>query len=433
MPLYQHLKAKAKENPLRLHIPGHKGKTLPYMRNLVPLDFTELSFTGNLYENTPPFEETQQLWAQEFGFPHCQFITGGSTQGVYTALALCCEKGGTLLLDRGAHRSAEHGCGLLGIQPQYITRPWLKDLELPGPVEAEEVERILTAHPEIETVFITSPTVCGILADVYAIAEVVHEHGGKLIVDGAHGAHLPWLMIDNYSAADVVCVSAHKTLPVLGQGAMIFYRDFSPKEVGFIASLFGTASPSYAILSTMDMAREWMNGDGMMEYVRAARQVATLREIFPCLTFPHYLDPTRLTLLCHEGNQVAVELEKQGIYLEMANRGHLVAVFTAMDTDEEIQCFAKAVLPHFKNRKPLPDLSPPTTLPKHRMDIQDVILAKKITVPLKESLGKICGSTIAPFPPGVPVVVMGEEIGQEELDYLEKIAYQGDEVLIVAE
>ncbi|MFI3253105.1 MAG: aminotransferase class V-fold PLP-dependent enzyme [Eubacteriales bacterium] len=430
-PLYNAIKALAEEAPLRFHLPGHKGKSIPFMENIMPYDFTELSRTGNLYEWGEPFAQAQDLWAREFGLPHCQFLTGGSTQGVYTALALCGKEGDKILLDRGAHRSAVNAMGILGLEPVYLPRPWLKDLEVPGAIDAETVNTLLKENPDIKTVFLTSPTVCGLLSDVYTIAEIVHSYGAKLIVDGAHGAHLPWLMIDNYSAADVVCVSAHKTLPCLGQSAMIFYRDFSPELVRETAALFGTSSPSYPMLVSMDLAREWMNQEGMTEYVRVARQVATLREILPCLTEPLYLDPTRLCILCHQGVEVAKELEKENIYLEMSNPGHLIGIFTAMDSDEEIQKLAKAIIPHFSHREPLPDLSPPDVLPERKMSIREVIFCDKITVQLTEAEGKIAGANIAPFPPGIPVVAMGEEISSLSLSYLKRIGYTKKEVLVV--
>lgn len=430
-PLYDILKDLADSDPLRLHMPGHKGKNFPFQTDLQALDFTELAPTGNLYHGGEPFQTAQELWAYQFGFDHCQFLTGGSTQGLYTALSLATQPQDKVLLDRGAHRAAYHAIGILDLVPVYLQRAWLPEIEVSAPLTAEEVEAQLEADPEIKVVCLTSPTYFGILSDVHGIAAVVHQHDGILIVDGAHGAHLPWLMIDNYSSADLVTVSTHKTLPALGQSALLLYRNFSPEVVRENALLFGSSSPCYAILASMDLARGWMDEDGMMELIRVVRQVATLREIFPSITDEHPLDPTRLTVLCPHGDQVAKQLEKQGIYLEMATPAHLVAIFSAYDTDQDIQRFAQSLLTHFKHRTPLPNLTPPDTLPRQVLSIHDVINTKKISIPLKDSLGRVAGATIAPYPPGVPVVAMGEEISQKELAYLEKIGYPKEEVLVV--
>lgn len=428
-PLYTKLLELSQKNPLRFHIPGHKGKALfPQMSQL---DFTELSATGNLYGKGDEIAQAQALWAVEFGFPYGQFLTGGSTQGVYTALALCCKEGDSVLLDRGAHRSASHAMALLGLNPVYLPRPWLPKWEVPSAVDPDQVEELLTQHPDIKTVFLTSPTTEGVLSDVYSVSELIHRRGGKLIVDGAHGAHLPWLMIDNYSSADVVCVSAHKTLPALGQSSLIFFKDFLPQEVQEVSSRFGSSSPSFLLMASMDYARAWMNEDGMMEYVRVARNVATLREIFPSLNEPLYLDPCRLCVLCPHGDEVAEKLEQEQVYLEMAGKGHLVGVFTAQDSDEDIHKLGSLLVPHLYKSQELPDLSPPHSFPEQAMSLRQVLFAPKVLLPLKDCCGRIAAANIAPFPPGVPVVVMGETIRQEDLAYLQRIGYEKDEILVV--
>lgn len=435
-PLYSTLKQCSDEKPLRLHMPGHKGKTHLFPADFLSLDFTELSTTGNLYEGGVPFDEAQFLWAEKFGFPHGQFLTGGSTQGVYTALALCGKQNGDkqgekLLIDRGAHRSVFHGMGLLQLKPVYLQRPWIKGLEVPGPVDPWEVDFLLEENPDIKTVVITSPTYHGILSDVSGIAKVVHGRGAKLVVDGAHGSHFPWVGIDHFSSADVVTISPHKTLPALGQAAILLYRNFSPNIVAETAVLFGTSSPSYPIMASMDLVRHWMEGEGEKEYRRVASQVGILRQLFPSLQLPLSLDPTRLTILCQDGQRVAKQLEKKGIYLEMANKGHLVAIFSGMDSNQEVLRFAKTVFPYIKNRGTIADLSPPQSLPLKRMDIHEVLYSNKITLSLKESVGKIAASTIAPYPPGVPVVSMGEEISQREVEYLQHIGYEENDVFVI--
>lgn len=428
-PLYTPLENLAKQKPLRLHIPGHKGKTLPYLSDIFPLDFTEIPPTGNLYEPGEPFSTAQGLWAKKFGFPHAQFLTGGSTQAIYTALSLC--GNGEILLDRSAHRSAVTACGLLGLQPEYVTRPWNREFQVADGVKAEDIREKIRKNPKIKAVFITSPTLHGVMSDIPAIASVVHEMGGTLIVDGAHGAHLPWLGINHYEKADFVSISAHKTLPALGQSSILLFRHRDPSLVGENASFFGTSSPSYLITASMDLARAWMEEEGGEKYKKIASKVAEIREKFPSLCEPLNLDPTRLCILSPDAVQVAEELEKQGIYLELANRGHLVAVCTALDEEEELDFFVKALETLLGKGKSLDDFAPPTTLPQVKMPIQSVILADKITIRLEDSAGKIAAANIAPYPPGIPVVVMGEEIGQVELDYFKKIGYSQEKVSVL--
>lgn len=432
-PLYSALDKFRKKNKLRLHIPGHKGKQMPKNPDFYGIDFTELSGTGNLYEEGEPFQQAQQLWADRFHFPHAQFLTGGSTQGVYSALALLCKKGDKVLLDRGSHRSGIHGMGLLGLEPVYMSRPWISESEVTGPYHPDAIAKYMDENPEIKVVFVTSPTYFGVMSPISSLADVIHQRGGKLIVDGAHGAHLPWLDINHFSSADIVTISAHKTLPALGQSAILLYRDIPPSVVREKVALFGTSSPSYPILASMDLARDWMDGDGMAQYKKTAKTVATLREILPSLSFPLKLDPTRLTVICHGGKKVAEELEQQGIYLEMSNVGHLVAVFTGMDEEEEIFDFAKKLLPYLPNRSCIPNLEPPKNLPYVKLTPEKTVHADKEQILLSESVGRVAASNLAPYPPGIPVVAMGEIITEESLAYLNKVGYEQKEVFVVAE
>ena len=191
-PLYDALRGYAAKAPLRFHMPGHKGAFLPCpeLAPLARLDVTEIPSTGNLYEDLSPIREAQALWARRMGAEYCQFLTGGSTMGIHTALTLCCPPGSRVLVDRSCHRSTFHALALLDLDPIFLPRPWLAEEGVAGPFSPLDVKKMLDQDPTIKTVCITSPTYCGLLSDIPAIAGVVHAHGGKLVVDGAHGCLL---------------------------------------------------------------------------------------------------------------------------------------------------------------------------------------------------------------------------------------------------
>ena len=313
-PLIDALRAYAAREPARFHMPGHKGRSLPLaeLDGLALMDVTELADTGNLYEPGEPFDAAQALWAERFGFERCQFLTGGSTQGVHTGLALCCAPGDKILLDRGSHRSAFHAMALLDLRPVWLERPWLERENLTGPISPEAVERALDRHPDVKAVCITSPTYAGVLSDGGAIAQIAHGRGARLFVDGAHGAHLPFLGLEPFRGADAVVVSAHKTLPAMGQAALLFAGGFGPDRVRELASVFGTSSPSYPMMASMDAARDWMEREGTRNYERAAARVGALREKFPSLRPGDpacggglTLDPARLVLNAKDGLALA--------------------------------------------------------------------------------------------------------------------------------
>ena len=425
-PLYDALRAYADRAAARFHMPGHKGKSLPLaeLESLAPIDVTELPGTGTLYEPGEPFDSAQALWAERFGFEQCQFLTGGSTQGVHTGLALCCVPGDKVLMDRGCHRSAFNALALLDLEPVWLARPWLEHENLTGPISPETVEEMLDRHPDIKTVCITSPTYAGMLSDIGAISRAVHAHGARLFVDGAHGAHLPFLGLTPFAGADGVVVSAHKTLPAMGQTALLFANGFDPDRVRQMASVYGSSSPSYPMMASMDAARDWMEREGSQAYARTALRVAELREKFPSLQPGDglLLDPARLVLKAKDGHGFARELEQRGIFPEMADGGHVVLICTCHDDDAAFQRLEQALdglRPRMGDCPPLP----PSPLPKAALTPRQALFAPRETVPLAESAGRVSACQIAPYPPGVPVIAPGELIEKKYLAYLREIGY----------
>ena len=425
-PLYDALKRYAAENPARFHMPGHKGKFLPLpeLAGLAPLDVTELSPTGNLYTAGEPFDQAQRLWAGVFGFEQCQFLTGGSTMGIHTALALCCSPGERVLVDRSCHRAVFNALALLDLEPVYLERPWLSGENLIGPVLPERVEKMLNRHPEIKTVCITSPTYAGVLSDISAISPIVHARGGKLFVDGAHGAHLPFLGKNPFTGADVLVVSAHKTLPAMGQTALLFVRGFDPERVRQMASVYGSSSPSYPMLASLDAARQWMLEEGREAYLRTARRVVGLRERFPALreSASLHLDPCRFTLRVKNGPAFAGALERRGIFPEMEDGGHVIFICTAQDGREDLERLERALEDLRSETGACPPLPAPP-LPERVISLRSALFSDGELCPLEACQGRIAACQIAPYPPGVPVVAPGERIGKKELAYLKKIGY----------
>ena len=346
-PLYDALRTFADTEPLRMHMPGHKGRPLPApeLAALARLDFTELLPTGDLFSGGDAIEEAERLWAEVFHMKSCLFLTGGSTQGVQAALALSCRPGEQILLDRGSHRSAYNALALLDLRPVWLARPWLEGAGITGPISPAAVERALSEHQNIRTVCITSPTYYGVLSDLPALAAICHAHGAVLVVDAAHGAHLPFLGNFALAAADAAVVSAHKTLPAPGQSALLLAGErFSAGQLRWAASLSGSSSPSYPMMAALDVCRAWMEAEGGAAYRETVGQVAALRRDYPALTEADApLDPARLVLRAGDGFAVQAALEELGVWPEMADAGHVVMIPTCADTPEQFARLRRAL------------------------------------------------------------------------------------------
>lgn len=459
-PLYSSLCRRANLPLLRMHMPGHKGKALlpSCFGAVAALDFTELPGTGNLYEGTPPVSEAEALAAEAYGADGCYFLTGGSTQGICAALALCCPPGSRLLLDRGSHRAVYDAMALLDLIPQYLYPQILPGYHVSKGISPEAVRDALRRDPGLRCVCVTSPTYYGVCSDIAAISAVTREYGAYLVVDEAHGAHLPFLTGEPCAqgrGADVSVTSVHKTLPALGSGALLFAsRIFESPRVRKMTALFGSSSPSYPVMASLDWARGYMDGPGREEYCRAVHTLDQIRReilsrgVFSALcgmALPESersgiaFDPARLVVNTRKGNLGGIEASRlmadmHGVVCEMADTDNIVCIITCADTDEEMEHLGRSIAALEKASPLTPDKQiriPRLPRPGVLLSPRRAALSDTEALPLYKAVGEIAAEPIAPYPPGIPVVAPGEEIGEISLAYLREIGYTIDRRILI--
>lgn len=459
-PLYSALVAEAGKKTLRMHMPGHKGKALGAFKysDIFEIDFTELRTTGNLYEGVPPISEAEELAAKAAKARDCFFMTGGSTQAIMTAMATACKPGSRIIIDRSSHRSVWNAMVHLDLRPSFLFSDMLAPWNIAGPISAPAVEEALAGLPEASAVVITSPSYFGVLSDISGIAEVTKKYRVPLIVDEAHGAHLPY--IAGYGCAvgqgaQLSAASAHKTLPALTSGAFLFSDGtYGPVEIRRKAVMFGTSSPSYPIMASMDAARAYMEGEGGRKYERIAQAVRELRGIINsggCFRALEEgdgfrLDPARLTVDVSpaglSGYQAAEILESEfNIVCEMADKRNIVLIITCADTEDDLDRFLRALTEMERRRKKsFPGNGsyvnhesdvPAPPVPIQRVMPREAAYARREYVRLGDAEGRIAGENIAPYPPGIPVVAAGEELSSAHIGYLELIGFKMNKVIAI--
>jgi arginine/lysine/ornithine decarboxylase len=419
-------------------MPGHKGQSvLPLGTEFSRLDFTELPPTGNLYTSGGPIEEAEELWAKWWGMECCLFLTGGSTQGVHTALLCAARPGETILADRMSHRSVHTAMALLDLHPRWLERPWLREAGVAGPLSPEDVEKALSEGERVKTVCITSPSYYGVLSDVPGIARVCHAYGARLVVDAAHGAHLPLFYPEGYDEADLVVVSAHKTLRAPGQSALLFARrGITLEELREASMLVATSSPSYPMMAALDWVREHCQGEGKKAYRCTAEAVAQLRRDYPSLTDGDAtLDPARFTLCVEDGFAAEAALQAMGIYPEMADRGHVVFILTDCDGLREVERLRSGLdrLGLGGQRRPRATMPPPPPPGEQMLSPRQAVFGGKKNAAFSDAAGEVCAQQVAPYPPGVSVIAPGERIQKKALFYLEQIGYNRKAIVCAAE
>lgn len=459
--------------------PGHKqGETVhSKLRDLLgaralKADLPELPALGNLFASEGVLDEGQQLAADAFmegGREQWKthFLVNGSTSGVEAALLACTTKNGGVILPRDAHQSAVHGLVLSGATPVWVEPVYDVQLDLSCGITAKAVEDALRTYPgRVDAVFVVSPTYQGIISDIAAIAKVTHAYGAHLIVDEAHGAHLPFhpeLPVDAARlGADVVLHSVHKTLPAMTQSAIMHVRRHSGVDdtrVRAALRLVQSSSPNYILLASLDAARALMQEEGRALLTRTialarlcAKRIARL-DGFSVLNLTSFDEPNmtnRASIYAHDPTRVTVLLpshvsgydvdeiliDRFGVYAELPSFRHITFIFTPGTTEEDVDRLVTSLtvyaattpIPKTKSgiHPGLPMFSPVQYT--MRMTPRQAFFAPSQSVPAAKAIGCISAETLCPYPPGIPVLLPGEIVTQHGIQLLKTVLDAGGSV-----
>ena len=173
------------------HMPGHKGKPPYEPEELYALDTTELPRTDDLYSPERGLLEAQRLYARAAGAAETLLLHNGSTVGIHIMMQLYAGEGDTVILPRNAHLSAVNGCVLGGVNAVWI--PVRQRADGYCHIREEDVLRTMEANPTAKAVLLTRPDFYGGCLPLERIVARAHALGMRVVVDEAHGAHLPWM------------------------------------------------------------------------------------------------------------------------------------------------------------------------------------------------------------------------------------------------
>ena len=410
---------------LRLHMPGHKGTS---SLGFEALDITEICGADSLYEADGVIRESENNAGQLFG-ADTFYSTEGSSLSIRAMLCLALryankhKKSPKILAGRNAHKTFLSAVALLGLDVQWIY-PRENESYLSLNVSAEDIGNILSNADELPVaVYLTSPDYLGNTVDVAEIAAVCHKHGVLLLVDNAHGAYLKFLSESAHPidlGADICCDSAHKTLPVLtGGGYLHISKHADPMfkaDAKNAMALFGSTSPSYLILQSLDLANKYIS-DGYSE--RLANYIAKIDCAKEKITSLGYTlagnEPLKLTVATksygYRGYELAQILRENDIECEFSDSDFCVMMLTP-ETGETGLARLTEALSHIQKKEKVIELPPVISKAEQVMTVRDAMLSASEMIPADESLGRILASATVGCPPAVPILVCGERINE---------------------
>jgi arginine/lysine/ornithine decarboxylase len=390
----------------------------------------------------------EELMADAVGAEQAFFSTCGSSLSVKAAMLAVAGGKGSLLVSRDAHKSVVAGLVFGGIQPQWIRPRYDERLHLAHPPSPAQVEEAWNDHPETAGALIVSPTPYGACADIKAIAEICHRRGKPLIVDEAWGAHLPfhedlpaWAMD---AGADVCVVSVHKMGAGFEQGSVFHLQGglVDPDQLSACADMLMTTSPNVILYAALDGWRRQMAeqghallGDALALAGRVRAEIGevpglrVLRDEFLGAEASHDLDPLHVVIdvtgLGISGYDAADWLrEHQRVDMGLSDRTRIEATLSLADDDQtaaRLLAALRALTGRAGDLPRAPRVAYPSAAQlelEPAMLPRDAFFAPKETVPTDKAAGRISAEQITPYPPGIPLIIPGERITSELLDYL---------------
>ena len=457
----------ADRKPVSFHMPGHKGSRIyrengygDFLDKIMDCDITEIPGADNLFQTEGIIAETMKRYEKLYGVKKSYLLVNGSSGGLIAAILACVRPGGKLIMARNSHKSIFNALGLASIEPVYAYPEEAEGCGILGEITAEEVARCIDENPEAEAVILPSPNYYGICSDIKAIAEEVHKRGKVLIVDQAHGAHLKFFgkyggagaalcgafpESAEEQGADIVINSIHKTLASFTQSALLNLCSDRVKPFLLEDKLqtIESSSPSYPMMATLDINADLLENAGE----RLIRQWADNLDYFyaeagkiPGLSvlMPKNLDRTKLNIDMSaygiNGNQLEEMLMERDIFIELVT-GNIVMCMTGIgntrrDYERLLEALSEIAAQQrgvAEKRGEFKKAEQPQVLT--RILEQRAVPVEKVFVPLKEAAGRVCASSIIPYPPGIPIVCPGEVIDEDVLEYIRERREAGEKVI----
>ncbi|MBQ3573376.1 MAG: aminotransferase class I/II-fold pyridoxal phosphate-dependent enzyme [Clostridia bacterium] len=445
--LLKELKKFAKKDKISMHIPGHKGGrglSAYFKKSAFSIDLTEVEGTDNLQNPNGILKTSQDNCAKIFGAGESFFLTGGSSLGLRASILGCAKRGERLIVDRTCHKSVISAIALGGVEPVFVYPEFDEKSGLYLGVSADAVARIIEENPDVCGAVITSPTYYGVCSDVSGIANVLHKNNKFLIVDEAHGAHFAFgkknLPISALALGADICVqSAHKTLPALGQCALLHVGAKAKIDrCRLVRTLraIQTTSPSYLLMASLDEAVRYMNTAGRIKLSGLIKEIGALKAEVIAKTDLVFADTNTLKRP-QDAARIVVDfspidlsgkyaetllIEEFGIYPEMSDERYVVLIPSVSNSKRDIRQLRSALCSigtrRFKERKAGENLA----LPNIELECfpSAAIEAPFEEVSLEDALGRVSASVVSACPPGAAVLVPGQKIDKEALNFIEK-------------
>lgn len=461
-PLFDAMVALAESRKVSFHTPGHKsgkGISTRFRKFVGPkifsIDLTTLDEVDSLQKPRGVIKESQELAARAYGADRSFFLLNGTTSGNHAMMLATCHPLDQVLIARNAHKSVLAGLIFSGARPIFFTPAVDKNLKIPLNVTTADTCAAIDANPAAKALILTSPNYYGITADLQEIIPYAHAKGCMVLVDEAHGPHLPFhprLPISAMEAgADLSVQSTHKIIGGMTQASMLHAKGERIDMAALATALrfIQSTSPSYILMASLDLARMQMATEGkklLEKTIKLAEEARRKINRIPGLfCFDHEtlknrhpaekgdFDVTKLTISVRDlglsGYQASRILNNgYHIQVEMADPLNILVIVSIGDRRDDLNRLVEAlrdISKEYHGTRPPEILSAEIGLPPFGKPTgitpREAYFKEHEPVPLEEACGAVCTEIVTVYPPGIPLLIPGEIITTEVIDYIRKM------------
>ncbi len=448
-PIYEALSRFQRERVVPFDVPGHKrGKGNPDLtaflgQKAMTVDVNSMKPLDNLCHPVSVIRDAEELAADAFGAHHAFFMVGGTTSAVQSMILSCCKRGDKIILPRNVHRSAINALILCGAHPVYVNPETDQRLGISLGMSMAVLEDTIRQHPDAKAVFVNNPTYYGICSNLQAIVDLAHAHGMMALVDEAHGTHFYFYDDMPLSAmaagADMASVSMHKSGGSLTQSSFLLTGPrVNADYVRQVINLTQTTSGSYLLMSSLDISRRNLaiHGEEIFQKVRELARYARaeINAIGDYYAFCRELingdsvfdfDTTKLSIHTLDVGLAGIEVydilrDEYDIQTEFGDLGNLLAYISVGDRRQDIERLVSALAEiRRRYKKGKAGMLTQEYIPPLVVDTpQNAFYAEKESLPLEETVGRVCTEFVMCYPPGIPILAPGEEVTPQILDYI---------------
>lgn len=401
-------------------------------------DYSEIEGFDNLSNPKGAIKSIQDYASRVYDSKATFFLTNGSTSGIIAAMCALLGRGDKVLIARNCHKSVYNGLVLTGAVPIWIMPDYNKDWGIFEGISIEYLEELFYKNKDIRVFIMTNPSYEGVMSDIARIAAVCKKYNVKLIVDEAHGAlwnfHKALGTPALLQGADIVVQSLHKTAGALNPSALLHIGNFSsiePRHIQEALNLITTTSPSYPLLLNIESTIKYLDSEkgkfkvfdlvkNVNRFIRSIKTIPNLEvysgnnDVTKILIKVTNLSGFELSDILFNDYHVEDELANEKAVLLLTGLGTSKSKLKRLEKILFDLCSKNIKITenahHYFSYTPVE--------PRLRY-IPSLIWEKPCKeVDLKYSLSRVCMEAVIEYPPGIPILLPGEVIKKEHIEYL---------------